>query len=174
MKFLKTGKVSALKQLQRLTGAPAASGKTLSRRNSYAQIHRVRLTYGHRNPLNQIDYNESLESANWLILLNSFDSTESANCGAKRYADDKYEQHSGAPEHQHSLGSEVPTNNVESCEVNKSSLRGGVQRLCGSLRPAQNLQVTKSHSQNNPEVIGSVHSITGSNTVHRTNDPSPV
>lgn len=159
MKFLKTGKVSALKQLQRLTGAPAASGKTLSRRNSYAQIHRVRLTYGHRNPLNQIDYNESLESA---------------NCGAKRYADDKYEQHSGAPEHQHSLGSEVPTNNVESCEVNKPSLRGGVQRLCGSLRPAQNLQVTKSHSQNNPEVIGSVHSITGSNTVHRTNDPSPV
>lgn len=87
MKFLKTGKVSALKQLQRLTGAPAASGKTLSRRNSYAQINRVRLTYGHRNPLNQIDYNESLESANWLILFNSFDSTESANCGAKRYAD---------------------------------------------------------------------------------------
>lgn len=70
MKFLKTGKVSALKQLQRLTGVPAASGKTLSRRNSYAQINRVRLTYGHRNPLNQIDYNESLESA---------------NCGAKRY-----------------------------------------------------------------------------------------
>ncbi len=148
------------KQLQRLTGAPAASGQTLSRRNSYAQINRVRLTYGHRNLSNEPNYSESRESANWLILFNSVDSTESHNLliAQKRMLN---------------ILLEVPTNNVESCEVNKPSLRGGVQRLCGSLRPAQNLQVTKSHSQNNPEVIGSVHSI-GSNTVHRANDPSPV
>lgn len=173
--------------------------QNLSRRNSHAQIklgdmpslnNRVRLTYGHRNPLNQFDYNEPLELAS-----------------------NKHEQYSGSPEHQHCLGSaiifkgcikenqqravEVPTNNVESCNgsafllyegnqqrtvlyrnpnlayervvpqshqvnhaakryaENKPSLRGGVQRLCGSLCPAQN----------NPEIIGSVHSITGSNLV---------
>lgn len=173
--------------------------QNLSRRNSHAQIklgdmpslnNRVRLTYGHRNPLNQFDYNEPLELAS-----------------------NKHEQYSGSPEHQHCLGSaiifkgcikenqqravEVPTNNVESCNgsafllyegnqqrtvlyrnpnlayervvpqshqvnhaakryaENKPSLRGGVQRLCGSLCPAQN----------NPEIIGAVHSITGSNPV---------
>lgn len=78
---------------------------------------------------------------------------------------DKGEQYSGSPEHQHCLSSEVPTNNVVSCEDNQPSLRGAVQRLCGSLRPSQNLQVTKSHQQNNPEIIGAVHSITGSNPV---------
>lgn len=127
----------------------AAGGQTLSQRNPYAQINRVRLTYGHRN---------------LLIKLNSVESTESAGS--------KHEHYSGLPEHQHCLGSEVPTNNVESCEDNQPSLRGEAQRLCGSLRPAQNLQVTKSHSQNSsgvaqnrPEVIGAVHSITGSNPV---------
>ncbi len=149
--------------------------QNLSRRNSHAQIklgdmpslnNRVRLTYGHRNPLNHLNYRETRESANLLILLNSVESTESA----------KHEQYSGSPEHQHCLGSEVPTNNIESCEDNQPSLRGSVQRLCGSLRPAQNLQVTKSHSQNNPEIIGAVvyqqttenpavHSITESNPV---------
>ncbi|EBO9655026.1 host cell division inhibitor Icd-like protein [Salmonella enterica] len=78
---------------------------------------------------------------------------------------DKGEQYSGSPEHQHCLSSEVPTNNVVSCEDNQPSLRGAVQRLCGSLRPSQNLQVTKSHQQNNPEIIGAVHSITESNPV---------
>lgn len=29
----------------------AAGGQTLSQRNPYVQINRVRLTYGHRNPL---------------------------------------------------------------------------------------------------------------------------
>lgn len=105
------------------------------------------------------------------------------NCVRLTYGHrDKGEQYSGSPEHQHCLGSEVPTKNVESCEDNQSSLRREAQRLCGSLRPAQNLQVTKSHSQNNPEIIGKVnykafvvqnstyeifvgHSITGSNPV---------
>lgn len=123
----------------------------------------VRLTYGHRNPLNQIDYNEPLELAS-----------------------NKHEQFSGLVQNNVKRGSEVATNNVESCVDNQPSLRGGVQRLCGSFRPAQNLhteiigaqnlQVTKNHSQNKPEVIGSVdyrqtteipavNSITGSNLV---------
>lgn len=104
----------------------AAGGQTLSRRNPYAQINRVRLTYGDR---------------------------------------DKGEQYSGSWQNNVKRGSEVPTNNVESCEDNQPSLRGEAQRLCGSLRPAQNLQVTKSHSQNNPSLRGAVHSITESNPV---------
>ncbi len=108
----------------------AAGGQTLSQRNPYAQINRVRLTYGHRNPLKELDYNESLESAG-----------------------NKHEQYSGSPEHQHCLGSEVPTNNVESCEDNQPSLRG---------EPVHNsLMVT----QNRPFLRGAVHSITESNPV---------
>lgn len=108
----------------------AAGGQTLSQRNPYAQINRVRLTYGHRNPLKELDYNESLESAG-----------------------NKHEQYSGSPEHQHCLGSEVPTNNVESCEDNQPSLRG---------EPVHNsLRVT----QNRPFLRGAVHSITESNPV---------
>lgn len=90
----------------------AAGGQTLSRRNPYAQINRVRLTYGDR---------------------------------------DKGEQYSGSPEHQHCLGSEVPTNNVESCEDNQPSLRG--EPLHNSLKVAQN----------RPFLRGAVHSITESN-----------
>ena len=125
--------------------------QNLSRRNSHALTklgdmpslnNRVRLTYGHRNPLNHLNYRETRELAS-----------------------NEHEQYSGSPEHQHCLSSEVPTNNVVSCEDNQPSLRGAVQRLCGSLRPSQNLQVTKSHQQNNPEIIGAVHSITGSNPV---------
>ncbi|STT95243.1 Uncharacterised protein [Klebsiella pneumoniae] len=108
----------------------AAGGQTLSQRNPYAQINRVRLTYGHRNPLKELDYNESLESAG-----------------------NKHEQYSGSPEHQHCLGSEVPTNNVESCEDNQPSLRG--EPLHNALRVAQN----------NPSLRGAVHSITESNPV---------
>ena len=160
--------------------------QNLSRRNSHAQIklgdmpslnNRVRLTYGHRNPLNHLNYRETRESANFLILLNSVESTESA----------KHEQYSGSPEHQHCLGSEVPTNNVESLlyEVNQQrtvlhrnpdlayervvpqshevnllslsepdnqpSLRG--EPLHNSLRVAQN----------RPFLRGAVHSITESN-----------
>ncbi len=108
----------------------AAGGQTLSRRNPYAQINCVRLTYGHRNPL---------------IKLNSVESTESAG--------NKHEQYSGSPEHQHCLGSEVPTNNVESCEDNQPSLRG--EPLHNSLKVAQN----------RPFLRGAVHSITESNPV---------
>lgn len=104
----------------------AAGGQTLSRRNPYAQINRVRLTYGDR---------------------------------------DKGEQYSGSWQNNVKRGLEAPTNNVESCEDNHPSLRGEAQRLCGSLRPAQNLQVTKSHSQNDPSLRGAVHSITESNPV---------
>lgn len=106
----------------------AAGGQTLSQRNPYAQINRVRLTYEHRNPLKELDYNESLESAG-----------------------NKHEQYSGSPEHQHCLGSEVPTNNVESCEDNQPSLRG--EPLHNSLKVAQN----------RPFLRGAVHSITESN-----------
>lgn len=113
--------------------------QNLSRRNSHAQTklgdmpslnNRVRLTYGHCNPLKELDYNESLESAG-----------------------NKHEQYSGSPEHQHCLDSEVPTNNVESCEDNQPSLRG--EPLHNSLRVAQN----------NPSLRGAVHSITESNPV---------
>lgn len=92
--------------------------QNLSRRNSHAQIklgdmpslnNRVRLTYGHRNPLNNFNYRETRE------LVSS-----------------KHEQYSGSPEHQHCLGSEVPTNNVESCEDNQPSLRGAVHSITGS------------------------------------------
>lgn len=67
--------------------------QNLSRRNSHAQIklgdmpslnNRVRLTYGHRNPLKELDYNESLESAG-----------------------NKHEKSLGSPEHQHCLGSAI-------------------------------------------------------------------
>lgn len=114
--------------------------QNLSRRNSHAQINRVRLTYGHRNPLNHLNYREMRELAS-----------------------NEHEKYSGSWQNNVKRGSEVPTNNVESCEDNQPSLRGEAQRLCGSLRPAQNLQVTKSHSQNNPSSRGAVHSITESN-----------
>ncbi|HID4204071.1 TPA: host cell division inhibitor Icd-like protein [Klebsiella pneumoniae] len=67
--------------------------QNLSRRNSHAQTklgdmpslnNRVRLTYGHCNPLKELDYNESLESAG-----------------------NKHEKYSGSPEHQHCLGSAI-------------------------------------------------------------------
>lgn len=150
--------------------------QNLSRRNSHAQTklgdmpslnNRVRLTYGHCNPLKELDYNESLESAG-----------------------NKHEKYSGSPEHQHCLGSAIifrgcikenqqhpdledKTRNPDlaygkvvpeshqvnqlslSESVNQPSLRGEVQRLCGSLRPAQN-----STCEN---FVG--HSITGSNPV---------
>lgn len=129
----------------------AAGGQTLCVSTTDPQINCVRFTYGHR---------------------------------------DKHEQYSGSVQNNVKRGSEVPTNNVESCcdaekyyyeenqqpaflhdgnrlslsePVNQPSLRGETQRLCGSLRPAQNLQVTKSHQQNSsgvaqnrPEIIGAV------------------
>lgn len=87
----------------------AAGGQTLCVSTTDPQINCVRLTSGHRNLLNQIDYNEPLELAS-----------------------NKHEQYSGSPEHQHCLGSEVPTKNVESCEDNQPSLRGSVNSITGS------------------------------------------
>lgn len=108
----------------------AAGGQTLCVSTTDPQINCVRLTYGHRNPLNQIDYNESLELAS-----------------------NKHEQFSGLVQNNVKRGSEVATNNVESCEDNQPSLRG--EPLHNSLRVAQN----------RPFLRGAVHSITGSNPV---------
>ena len=58
--------------------------QNLSRRNSHAQINRERLTYGHRNPLNHLNYRETRELAS-----------------------NEHEQYSGSPEHQHCLGSAI-------------------------------------------------------------------
>lgn len=125
--------------------------QNLSRRNSHAQTklgdmpslnNRVRLTYGHRNPLNHLNYRETRELAS-----------------------NEHEQYSRSWQNNVKRGLEAPTKNVESCEDNQPSLRGEVHLLRGSLRPAQNLQVTKRHPQNRPEIIGSVHSITGRNPV---------
>ncbi|VAG10719.1 Uncharacterised protein [Enterobacter hormaechei] len=134
------------RQITRLT----AGGQTLSQRNPYAQINRVRLTYEHLNPLNHLNYRETRELAS-----------------------NEHEKYSGSPEHQHCLGSEVPTNNVESCEDNQPSLRGAVDRVTDSLFPAsstngdwmKNLCGTQRPSENNPSLRGAVHSITGSNPV---------
>lgn len=88
--------------------------QNLSRRNSHAQIklgdmpslnNRVLLTYGHSNPLNHLNYREMRELAS-----------------------NEHEQYSGSPEHQHCLGSEVPTNNVESCNGSAFLLYEGNQQ----------------------------------------------
>lgn len=101
----------------------AAGGQTLSRRYSYAQISCVRLTYGHRNPLNHFNYRETRELAvgrnvsnllrmfqdgnsrlahNADNLLNYLDYNESLELASNRH-----EQYSGSPEHQHCLGSAI-------------------------------------------------------------------
>lgn len=116
--------------------------QNLSRRNPYAQINCVRLTYGHRNPLNHLNYRETRELAS-----------------------SEHEKYSGSWQNNVKRGLEVPTKNVESCEDNQPSLRGEAQRLRGTLSLAQTLQVNKSHSQNNPSLRGAVHSITESNPV---------
>lgn len=105
----------------------AAGGQTLSQRNPYAQINRVRLTYGHRNPLKKNQDGNSRLAQNILNLLNLRNYRET-----RELASNKHEQYSGSPEHQHCLGSEVPTNNVESCEDNQPSLRGAVHSITGS------------------------------------------
>lgn len=129
--------------------------QNLSRRNSHAQIklgdmpslnNRVRLTHGHRNPLKKNQDGNSRLAQNILNLLNLRNYRET-----RELASNKHEQYSGSPEHQHCLGSEVPTNNVESCEDNQPSLRG--EPLHNSLKVAQN----------RPFLRGAVHSITESN-----------
>lgn len=81
--------------------------QNLSRRDSHAQIklgdmpslnNRVRLTYGHRNLLNHLNYREMRELAS-----------------------NEHEKYSGSWQNNVKRGSEVPTNNVESLlyEVNQ-------------------------------------------------------
>lgn len=95
--------------------------QNLSRRNSHAQIklgdmpslnNRVRLTYGHRNPLKKNQDGNSRLAQNILNLLNLRNYRET-----RELASNKHEQYSGSPEHQHCLGSEVPTNNVETAKI---------------------------------------------------------
>ena len=93
----------------------AAGGQTLSQRNPYAQINRVRLTYGHRNPLNHLNYRETRELAS-----------------------NEHEQYSGSWQNNVKRGLEVPTKNVESCEDNQPSLRWAVHSITGS-NPVQPL-----------------------------------
>jgi hypothetical protein len=69
--------------------------------------NRVRLTYGHRNPLNHLNYREMRELAS----------------NERKY--------SGSWQNNVKRGSEVPTNNVESCEDNQPSLRGAVHSITG-------------------------------------------
>ncbi|HIG8607853.1 TPA: host cell division inhibitor Icd-like protein [Klebsiella pneumoniae] len=189
----------------------AAGGQTLSQRNPYAQINRVRLTYGHRNPLklfqtvnlqsaqnslkllSQLNYREMRELANTLIIpkntngavrLPQIEVLEEINnlvpeshlvhgsstiggWGSEAFLYHE-ENHNIAVLHRNpDLAYErvVPqSHEVNQLSLSKSdslpTIRGlvnykifVVQRLCGTQRPAQN----------NPEIIGAVHSITESN-----------
>ncbi|MDT7132304.1 host cell division inhibitor Icd-like protein [Citrobacter braakii] len=101
----------------------AAGGQTLSRRNPYAQINCVRLTYGHRNPLNHLNYRETRELAvgrnvrNLLRMFQDGNSRLAHNAGnllnyldyneSLELASNRHEQYSGSPEHQHCLGSAI-------------------------------------------------------------------
>ncbi|WP_439954821.1 host cell division inhibitor Icd-like protein [Klebsiella pneumoniae] len=191
----------------------AAGGQTLSQRNPYVQINRVRLTYGHRNPLklfqtvnlqsaqnslkllSQLNYREMRELANTLIIpkntngavrLPQIEVLEEINnlvpeshlvhgsstiggWGSEAFLYHE-ENHNIAVLHRNpDLAYErvVPqSHEVNQLSLSKSdslpTIRGlvnykifVVQRLCGTQRPAQN----------NPEIIGAAHSITGSNHV---------
>ena len=165
----------------------AAGGQTLSQRNPYAQINRVRLTYGHRNPLKELDYNESLESAG-----NKHEQYSGSGQKNVKHSFLKNQyiaglQDDGKIHHEENQQHAILQRNpylayervvTESYEVNRLSLSesdnqpslrgeplsdsynlptdsGLVRYLCGTQRP----------SQNNPEIIGAVHSITESNPV---------
>lgn len=137
--------------------------QNLLRRNPHAQTklgdvpnlnNCVRLTYGHRNPLNQIDYNEPLELAG-----------------------NKHEQCSGSVQNNVKRGLEVPTNNVGSCgddgifhhvENQEHPALGRNPDLAYERVVPESHQVNQlslSESDNQPSLRGSAHSITGSNPV---------
>ena len=101
--------------------------QNLSRRNPYAQINCVRLTYGHRNPLNQFDYNEPLELAS-----------------------NKREQYSGSPEHQHCLGSPEHQHCLGSAIIFKGCIKENQQRTVLYRNPdlAYERVVTQSYEVN--------------------------
>ena len=155
--------------------------QNLSRRNSHAQIklgdmpslnNRVRLTYGHCNPLKKNQDGNSRLAQNILNLLNLRNYRET-----RELASNKHEQYSGSLEHQHYLGSEVPTNNVESCNGSAFLLYEGNQQRTVLYRnpdlayervvPQSHEvnQAAKRYAQNRPFLRGAVHSITGSNPV---------
>lgn len=150
----------------------------------------VRLTYGHRNLLMKLNSVESTESAGHKPEQYSR-SPEHQNCLGSEVptkntggcGDDWFFNH----EENHNitdLDNNADLRHEKNQQVSQPFLRGEPipttiggwdWRLCESISPAQplhteiigihNLQVTKSHSQNNPEIIGAVHSITGSNPV---------
>lgn len=207
------------RQITRLTAAGQTLHSPVLARSNYHRGLQIRAgvqdlcspVWGRSNPLETASCNYPIsnrETGSSVILHNSIrvaqnllrrnshaqikvgDMPSSNNCVRLTYGHrDKHEQYSGSVQNNVKRGSEVATNNVESCEDNQPSLRGEVQRLCGSLRPAQNLQVTKSHpqnssgvAQNGPVIIVAVnykaffvqkptyeifvgHSITGSNPV---------
>lgn|GEM_PF-827411 len=155
--------------------------QNLSRRNSHAQIklgdmpslnNRVRLTYGHCNPLKKNQDGNSRLAQNILNLLNLRNYRET-----RELASNKHEQYSGSLEHQHCLGSEVPTNNVESCNGSAFLLYEGNQQRTVLYRnpdlayervvPQSHEvnQAAKRYAQNRPFLRGAVHSITESNPV---------
>lgn len=88
--------------------------QNLSRRNSHAQIklgdmpslnNRIRLTYGHRNPLNHLNYREMRELAS-----------------------NEHEKYSGSWQNNVKRGLEAPTKNVESCNGSAFLLYEGNQQ----------------------------------------------
>lgn len=68
------------------------------------------LTFGPRNPLRPLDYNDSLETANWMILFNSGESPESPE-SPESFKPENYSgsfehyHYSGLTEHKHCIGS---------------------------------------------------------------------
>lgn len=135
--------------------------QNLSRRNSHAQIklgdmpslnNRIRLTYGHRNPLNHLNYLEMRELAS-----------------------NEHEKYSGSWQNNVKRGSEVPTNNVESCNGSAFLLYEGNQQRTVLYRnpdlayervvPQSHEvnQAAKRYAQNRPFLRESVDGIAGSN-----------
>lgn len=163
-----------------------AGGQSLSQRNPYVQINRVRLTYGHRYPLNNFNYREMRELANTLIIpknangavrLPQIEALEEINnlvpeshlvhgsstiggwvSEAFLYHE---ENHNVAVLHRNpDLAYErvVP----QSYEVNQLSLSESDNKPSLRGEPLHNSLIV---AQNRPFLRGAVHSITGSNPV---------
>lgn len=138
--------------------------QNLSRRNSHAQIklgdmpslnNRVRLTYGHCNPLKELNYNESLELDKSLIL------PKTCNAGKSTPFLYHEENHNLAVLHRNpDLAYErvVP----QSHQVNRIAKRYADSQPSLRGEPLHNSLIV---AQNRPFLRGAVHSITGSNPV---------
>ena len=111
--------------------------QNLSRRNSHAQIklgdmpslnNRVRLTYGHRNPLNNFNYRETRELANPLNRLDYNESLELDNSLIiAKNANGVSRVQSGPGQNNVKRGLEVPTNIVGSGEDDGKNHHQGEQ-----------------------------------------------